>query len=313
MGKPGVIAEADPSPDGHYALIVESHHPYSYELPFENFPKKTEVVDLRTGAVKQLSDVPLADNIPIANDAVATGPRDYEWRSDAPASLSWVEAGDGGDPKNAAAVRDRVYLLDAPFTGAPRLLAELPMRVTGIEWGNAHLALVNEREWNHRRRVIAEVDPSASAPSVTKLYEGSSENRYQDPGRAVMVENAAGHWVLDLTADGTGIYFTSMGASAEGDRPFVAVMNAASGPNPGKEEADLAVGCAVLRGADGGDRSGEVGFTGAARVAGAAAELLSARWRGEADAGDGVSESRMGTRRCRRNRFCGTSAPTGWS
>jgi dipeptidyl aminopeptidase/acylaminoacyl peptidase len=157
------------------------------------------------------------------------GPRDYEWRSDARASVAWAEAGDGGDPKKAAAVRDRVYLLDAPFTGTPRLLAELPMRFAGIEWGNEHLALVNEREWTHRRRVIAEVDPSASAPAVTKLYEGSSENRYQDPGRAVQKENAWGHRVLDVTADGTGVYFTSMGASAEGDRPFVAVMNATSG------------------------------------------------------------------------------------
>jgi dipeptidyl aminopeptidase/acylaminoacyl peptidase len=229
VGKPGVIDAAQPSPDGHYALIVETHHPYSYELPFENFPKKTEVVDLRTGAEKQLSDVPLADNIPIANDAVATGPRDYEWRADAPATLSWAEAGDGGDPKKPAAVRDRLYLLDAPFTGSPRLLAELPMRCTGVEWGNAHLALVNEREWNHRRRVIAEVDPSASTPSVTKLYEGSSENRYQDPGRAVLIENASGHRVLELTADGSGIYFSSPGASPEGDRPFIAVMNASTG------------------------------------------------------------------------------------
>jgi dipeptidyl aminopeptidase/acylaminoacyl peptidase len=229
VGKSGVIDAAEPSPDGRYALISETHPPYSYELPFENFPKKTEVVDLRTGTEKQLSDVPLADNIPIANDAVATGPRDYEWRADVPATLSWAEAGDGGDPKKAAAVRDRIYLLDAPFTASPRLLAELPMRCTGVEWGNAHLALVNEREWNHRRRAIAEVDPSANAPSVTKLYEGSSENRYKDPGRAMLVESASGHRVLELTADGSGIYFSSPGASPEGDRPFIAVMNASTG------------------------------------------------------------------------------------
>jgi len=43
------------------------------------------------------------------------------------------------------------------------------------------------------------------------------------------VENHAGHRVLDFTADGSGIYFTSNGASSEGDRPFVAVMNTASG------------------------------------------------------------------------------------
>lgn len=229
IGKPGVIASAEPSPDGRYALVEEAHHPYSYELPFENFPKRTVVIDLRTGAEKQLNDAPLADNIPIAFDAVPTGPRDYEWRSDAPATVAWAVTGDGGDPKTQAAVRDRIYLLDAPFTGEPRLLAEFPMRYTGIDWGNGQLALIGEREWTHRRRVIAAVDPSAAAPHLTTLYEGSSENRYNDPGRPVTVENAAGHAVLELTGDGTGIYFASMGASPDGDRPFVAVMNATSG------------------------------------------------------------------------------------
>jgi dipeptidyl aminopeptidase/acylaminoacyl peptidase len=35
--------------------------------------------------------------------------------------------------------------------------------------------------------------------------------------------------VLELTADGSGIYFSSPGASPEGDRPFIAVMNASTG------------------------------------------------------------------------------------
>ncbi|HSY00968.1 MAG TPA: prolyl oligopeptidase family serine peptidase [Acidobacteriaceae bacterium] len=229
IGKPAVIAAAEPSPDGHYALVIESHHPYSYELPFENFPQRTVVIDLRTGTEKQLSDVPLADNIPIAFDAVQTGPRDYEWRPDVPATLAWVEAADSGNPKIKADVRDRLFVLDAPFTASPRALIETPMRFAGVQWGNAHLALVNEREWNHRRRVICAIDPSSDKPTLTKLYEGSSEDRYHDPGRPVQVENAAGRPVLDLTADGAGIYFDSTGASSEGDRPFLAVMNATTG------------------------------------------------------------------------------------
>ncbi|MGC2618581.1 MAG: S9 family peptidase, partial [Acidobacteriaceae bacterium] len=229
IGKAAVIAAAEPSPDGHYALVVESHHPYSYELPVENFPQRTVVVNLSTGAEKQLSDVPLADNIPIAFDAVQTGPRDYEWRPDTPATLAWVEAADKGNPKIKFDIRDKIFELAAPFTASPRVLVELPMRFTGIEWGNAHLALVNEREWNHRRRVICAIDPSADHPTLAKLYDGSSEDRYHDPGRPVQIENAAGHRVLDLTADGTGIYFDSTGASPEGDRPFLAVMNATTG------------------------------------------------------------------------------------
>jgi dipeptidyl aminopeptidase/acylaminoacyl peptidase len=229
IGKPGVIVSAKPSPDGHYVLVDEAHHPYSYELPIENFPQRTFVVDLRDGKEQVLNDASMADSIPIAFDAVKAGPREFEWRADAPASVAWAEAGDGGDPNKAAEIRDRIYLLDAPFTGNARVLAELPMRFAGLEWGNDHVALVNERERRHRRRVIAVVDPSAATPELKKLFEGSSEDRYHDPGRPLLVEDGAGDRVLEFTADGTGIYFTSPGASPEGDRPFVAVMNASTG------------------------------------------------------------------------------------
>src|SRR6185437_14528666 len=107
--------------------------------------------------------------------------RDYEWRADAPATVAWAEAGDGGDPNRQEEVRDRIFLLDAPFTGKPRMMAELSMRFAGVQWGNQHLAVVNEREWRHRRRAIAVVDPSAAMPELHKLYEGSSEDRYHDP------------------------------------------------------------------------------------------------------------------------------------
>ena len=229
IAEPGAVISAEPSPDGRYALVNEAHHPYSYELPYENFPHRMKVIDLHSGEEKLLNDAPMADNIPIAFDAVAAGPRDYQWRADAPATVAWVEAGDGGDPNKQAEIRDRIFLLDAPFTGKPHVLAELPMRFAGLEWGNEHLALVNEREWRHRRRVMAAVDPAATAPELHKLFEGSSEDRYHDPGRPVLVENRAGHRVLDFTADGAGFYLISQGASPEGDRPFVAVMNATSG------------------------------------------------------------------------------------
>lgn len=229
IGKPGVVISAEPSPDGRFVLVNEAHHPYSYELPFENFPHRVTAVDLKSGAEKLLNDAPIADNIPIAFDAVEAGPRDYEWRSDAPSTVAWVEAGDGGDPNKVAEIRDRIFLLDAPFTDKPRVLAALPMRFAGLEWGNEHLALVNEREWRHRRRVMAAVDPSAAASELHKLFEGSSEDRYHDPGRPILVENRAGQRVLDFTSDGSGFYLTSPGASQEGDRPFVAAMNATSG------------------------------------------------------------------------------------
>src|ERR1700733_9597716 len=53
----------------------------------------------RPGPLRCWSTNPPADNIPINFDAVVDGPRQYEWRADPPATLFWVEDGDGGIPK----------------------------------------------------------------------------------------------------------------------------------------------------------------------------------------------------------------------
>jgi len=47
--------------------------------------------------VYQLTDLPLAEDVPIAFGSVRTGRREAEWRADAPATLCWAEALDGGD------------------------------------------------------------------------------------------------------------------------------------------------------------------------------------------------------------------------
>jgi dipeptidyl aminopeptidase/acylaminoacyl peptidase len=228
LGKAGVFVQATPSPDGKWVLLFERHHPYTYLLPFYAFPERVSAVNLKTLTAKQFVDKPLEDNIPNIHDAVAPGPRDYEWRSDAPATIFWVEAGDGGDPRKEAAVRDTAYLLDAPFDSAPHKLAELAVRYRSVAWGDDHLALVEERRWKDRKRVILAVAPSAPATPV-KLFEGSFEDRYHDPGTPLEISNAAGKPVIQMTADGKGIYFRGEGASPEGDKPFLAVMNVANG------------------------------------------------------------------------------------
>src|SRR3984885_11234848 len=229
IGKPGIVTDASPSPDGNYVLVSERHHPYTYLLPFETFPERVSVIDLKDNAKgKVLTDKPLEDNVPSVTDAVATGPRDYDWRSDVPATIVWVEAGDGGDPRKEAAVRDTVFLLDAPFEGTPRKLVELPIRYQGVAWANDRLALIQERRWKDRKRLILAVSPGAPASPV-KLYEGSFEDRYHDPGEPLEEINSTGKPVLQTTPNGSGIYFRSQGASPEGDKPFLSLMSATNG------------------------------------------------------------------------------------
>jgi dipeptidyl aminopeptidase/acylaminoacyl peptidase len=137
-----------------------------------------------------------------------------------------MEAGDGGDPRKSSAIRDTMYALEAPFDRAPRKLAELPVRFRNVTWGTDRLAVVEELRWNDRKRILLAIAPGSSAAPV-KLYEGSFEDRYHNPGFVMSAPNAAGKPAL-VTA-GNGIYLMGPGASPEGDKPFVAVMNASTG------------------------------------------------------------------------------------
>jgi dipeptidyl aminopeptidase/acylaminoacyl peptidase len=225
IGKPGVFSSLDASPDGKYLLAEELHQPFSYHQPAERFPTRRTVYTVATGEAKLLDDAPLIDNLPIDRDAVEPGPREFGWRTDQPATVYFVKAADGGDPRKESAVRDRIYTLEAPFTtpvDQAKPIADLALRFRGIEWGNDHLAVATELRWKDRRLVLAAIDPAAAI--VTTLYEGSMQDRYHNPGTPMLERNAQGQLVLQTTPDGQGIYFAGQGASPKGDEPFVAIM-----------------------------------------------------------------------------------------
>jgi dipeptidyl aminopeptidase/acylaminoacyl peptidase len=226
LGQPGVLRSVSPSPDGRYVLLRTAHRPYSYTLPISSFPQRIDVLDLASGAVvKTIADLPLADNVPTNFDAVPTGPRDHGWRTDAPATLSYAEAQDGGDPKVKTAVRDKVFLLPAPFTGAAQELAALPLRYAGVTWGTDHLALVEGYRWADRHETTWQLDPSAPGQPLKVLFDGSSQDTYHNPGTPATRRNAQGRNVLRLGQGGQSLYLTGQGASPEGDRPFVDELN----------------------------------------------------------------------------------------
>jgi dipeptidyl aminopeptidase/acylaminoacyl peptidase len=225
----GLIDTAEPSPDGRFALIEQLHPPFSYAFPAEMFPQKTGLLTLKSGTLTPLFDRPLVDYLPISNDAVARGPRDYAWRSDVPATLTWIEAADGGDPAIKTPIRDRILTLSAPFDGQPSTLIELPLRFSTITWGNNHLAIATEARWFDRRLALLAFDPSSPATKPTTLYEGSSQDRYHSPGQPLTTPNANGFPILQLTSNAAAIYFISPGATPAGDAPFLATMPIAGG------------------------------------------------------------------------------------
>ncbi|WP_312128068.1 prolyl oligopeptidase family serine peptidase [Brevundimonas sp.] len=228
VGDAGVLLGASLSPDGRYILQTRVKKPYSYVVPARLFPTEVVVTDLNGRTVHQVADLPLRDNIPTSFDAVATGPRSVSWRSDADATLVWAEAQDGGDPRNPAEVRDRVFMLQAPFNDAVVTLADLKTRYAGADWGRDDAAIVYTRWFQNRSEARILVNPSH--PSQTRvLVERNYQDRYNDPGSVVTEANARGRQQIRFSPDGSKIYLEGEGATREGAYPFLDAYDLQSG------------------------------------------------------------------------------------
>jgi dipeptidyl aminopeptidase/acylaminoacyl peptidase len=223
IGQPGIIISADPSPDGKYVMIETAHTPFSYLVPVYRFPLKTDIYAVTGSLVKSLNDSPLQENVSYSRDGVATGPRDFNWRADAPASVYYTVAQDNGDPKVKADIRDKVYLVDAPFTTQPKEIYASQFRFGGFDWGNESTAFANERWWQSRKTITKIVNPSNWQTSV--LFDRSYEDRYSNPGQPDTKTNQYGREVLNLLPSGEIVMVNPQGSSPEGDRPFVSLLN----------------------------------------------------------------------------------------
>ncbi len=217
LGKPAIFERAEPSPDGRHLLVARVHRPYSYLLPADDFAKTVEVWD-RSGKVEyKVADLPPAEQVPI--EGVLTGPRDYDWRATAPATLVWAEALDEGNPKNKVPHRDRLVMLAAPFQGEPREWAKTEHRFVNALWGEKDLAFVSEYDRDRRwtRTFMLHVDDAAFAPRL--VWDRSVRDRYKNPGTPVMRELPNGQEIM--WQHGDAIFLAGDGASDQGDRPFL--------------------------------------------------------------------------------------------
>jgi dipeptidyl aminopeptidase/acylaminoacyl peptidase len=229
IGKPGLYLGLSPSPDGKHLLSQVLERPFSYVVPVNFFPRRIEVLGLDGKPLHTVAKLPLFEGLPSGNDAVTTGVRSISWRSDAPATLVWAEAQDGGDPSKTAEVRDHVLAQAAPFKQSPMVLAKLGYRYAGAVWGRGDLALVSEYWWKTRQVRTWQVAPDAPQTTPKNVFEGSSEDRYNDPGNPVTAADDNGFNRLLFAPDGASIYLIGDGASPEGDRPFLDRWNLADG------------------------------------------------------------------------------------
>ena len=226
IGAPAVIGEIDPAPDGRHVRMDVLKRPYSYVVTWQRFAHDVEVLDVDSGQRHTVASLPAAESVPVRG--VPIGPRDFEWRANAPASLVYAEALDGGDWKNTVPERDRVLLWAAPFTGKPAEIARTAQRFAGLSWfEKGARALLAQYDANRSWFTISLIDVDKPRSAARVLWDLSLDERYAHPGNPQSRSLANGASVL--REEGGALFLSGMGASPQGDRPFLDRYDLANG------------------------------------------------------------------------------------
>ncbi|MCA1577439.1 MAG: prolyl oligopeptidase family serine peptidase [Acidobacteria bacterium] len=228
IGQPAIFQAIEPSPDGHHVLVTRAHRPFSYLFPDSAFPKDLEVWDTKGKVVHKLASLPLADQVPI--DGVITGPRSVRWNPTEPATLVWVKALDGGNPKNKVAHRDSVLMLKAPFTAQPVEIFKTEHRFSNAgnpgssnaSFTDKGLMFISDFERDKRWIRTFLIDPNKPETPAKLIWSRSQQDRYKDPGTPVTRSLNGQRAILQ---NGDSIYLSGNGASPKGDRPFLDRFN----------------------------------------------------------------------------------------
>ncbi len=225
IGKPGIIESVHISPNGKDLLVTTIHKPFSYLHSYNSFPKEVEVWDMAGKMVHKVASMPLEDKVPL--NGVVTGPRSVEWRVSEPATVLWTEALDGGDLKNQVPYRDKIVALKAPFTGDPAEVFKSEARSTGIMMAaKGGLAFVGDSDRKTRRVRIFQIDLDKPEQAPVLLWSRNQQDRYKDPGTPEAKAMPNGQSAILM--DGDNIFLTSVGATPNGDHPFLDRYNLAT-------------------------------------------------------------------------------------
>jgi len=228
IGRPAIFQTITPSPDDRFVLVSRVKRPYPHLIPIDGFPQQVEIWNRRGEVARTVAEIPSREGVPLTG--VRTGPRDYRWRPDQPATLLWVEALDGGDLRNKVPFRDKIVTVEAPFTSTPLEFARTEYRFQNLSFTEKGVALIGESDRATRRVRTWILEPGAQP---RKLWDRRGEDRYADPGtplirqdqRTTIGGGRGGGPAGAIAQTGDDIYLAGDGASPEGDRPFLDRLN----------------------------------------------------------------------------------------
>lgn len=226
IAQPAIYDTAEPAPDGQHILISKVQRPFSYLYPFPSFPHEIEVINTDGKLIHKFASLPLQDNIPI--EGVPVGARAVAWIPTEAATLTWVEALDGGNPKEKVPFRDRVLKLAAPFNQQPAEIVKIEHRFAGRAFGERDgMMMLTDYNRDTRRRRIGILDYRAAKPDMKIISDLNVSDRENDPGAPVTKTLPNGKQVVKQIGD--EIFLTAEGATKTGDRPFLRKYNLKTG------------------------------------------------------------------------------------
>lgn len=242
---PAIYSSISASPDKNYLLLQLIERPFSYLFPISGFPHTIAVMDIKGAFFGEVVKNPSAEGQPIGFDDVMNFPREFEWRADNAATLTYIKALDNGLGRSKSAFRDALYAIDLPdinalstgvappngrgdLTGLLKKSKELfktERRLRNIIWGNSNLALVYEGMNFDRKQQLFAYNPSNG--NLELINERSSNDSYSDIGMPMTSKNQYNREVILQLKNGD-LLLRSQGASAEGDMPFIQSFNIAT-------------------------------------------------------------------------------------
>ncbi len=205
------------SPDGNYLLLTTVKRPFSYIVPYRNFPQETSVYDLSGKLVKVVNETPLIEVQPKGFSSTRKGKRSMSWRGDLASSLVYVEALDEGDAFKKVEFRDELFLWSAPFDSNPESLMKIKDRYAGAVWGDDRHALVYSSWYDTRNQKTFLLDPKTKTSKI--ISDRNAQDTYSDPGEVFTDKNAFGSYVMVVKKGKT--YWTGEGFTEQGQFPFV--------------------------------------------------------------------------------------------
>ncbi|MBY0507400.1 MAG: prolyl oligopeptidase family serine peptidase [Bryobacteraceae bacterium] len=210
-GAPDMFLNVTPSPDGQHLLVTRLLKPYSYLHDANEFPKQIDVVTTKGALVYTVAKLPLAERVPIGG--VIAGARQVRWHPSEPGMLVWVQALDGGNPKEKVPHRDQLMAYRPLTRMAPAPLTKTEHRLTNLQFfakGKGFLVSDFDRDRRWQRTFLV----NEGAPKL--LFSRNIQDRYKDPGAPVMKQDDG----VILEAGGK-LLLIGTGATPQGDRPFL--------------------------------------------------------------------------------------------